>query len=112
MRRKAKDAMKILITGAKGFIGRNLAAHLRAVGQADLLEYDVDTPHERLAEYAAGCDFVYHLAGINRPVDPADFMRGNADFTAELLSLLRRRTTPTAQARRRGRSSCSSMAAR
>lgn len=82
--------MKILITGAAGFVGRNLCAELRNRGLAELLEFDVDTPPALLDEYAAHCDFVFHLAGVNRPKDPAEFMEGNFGFTSELLDALRR----------------------
>lgn len=97
--------MNVLITGAKGFIGKNLVAQLHNLRDgkvkhpllsADLTvwEYDVDTPPERLDEYCARCDFVFHLAGVNRPPDPADFLAGNYGFTASLLDTLRRRHNP------------------
>ncbi|HJD24783.1 MAG TPA: capsular polysaccharide biosynthesis protein CapF [Firmicutes bacterium] len=86
--------MQILITGANGFIGRNLIAELHNRGYDDLRAYDVDTDPARLNEWAAGCDFVFHLAGVNRPQDEAEFMTGNAGFTADLLAALRRRRNP------------------
>ncbi len=79
----------LLITGANGFIGKNLIARLRAVGGCELLPFDLDTPPEKLAEYAARADFVFHLAGVNRPKDPAEFYAGNRGFTEHLLFLLR-----------------------
>ena len=78
----------LLITGANGFIGKNLTARLRAMGGHTLLPFDLDTPPEKLAEYAARADFVFHLAGVNRPKDPAEFYAGNRGFTEHLLLLL------------------------
>lgn len=89
MENKAEQKGKaLLITGANGFIGKNLAARLRAAGEHTLLLFDVDTPPEKLAEYAARADFVFHLAGVNRPKDPAEFYAGNRGFTEHLLALL------------------------
>lgn len=86
--------MRILITGANGFIGRNLTAALRGRGYTDILAYDTDTPPALLEEWAAECGFVFHLAGVNRPKEEKDFMAGNAGFTAELLDALRRHRNP------------------
>lgn len=83
--------MKILVTGANGFMGKNLLATLREknASQGDLLyPVDVDTPDAELRSATAQADFVFHLAGVNRPLDPQDFQRGNADFTTALLRLL------------------------
>lgn len=81
--------MKILITGAKGFIGKNLVAELRNRGFDDLMEYDSDTKEELLDKYAEHCDFVFHLAGVNRPKEESEFMQGNFGLTDRLLRLLR-----------------------
>jgi len=79
--------MNILITGAAGFIGRNLRTQLSQRRPGDnILCYDIGT--DGLADFCKQADFVYHLAGVNRPEDPADFYRGNADFTNELVNLL------------------------
>lgn len=83
-----KDA-PILVTGAEGFIGKNLTATLKTRGYTDVLAFDVDTPKERLREYAARSRFVFHLAGINRPQDPKEFYEGNRGFTEQLLYLLK-----------------------
>ena len=85
--------MNILITGARGFLGKNLRAALRGrYGDAHRLTL-LDMPHteEELRAAAAEADFVFHLAGVNRPTDPADFQKGNADFTRQLLTLLKER---------------------
>lgn len=80
--------MKILITGAKGFIGRNLSAGLRNRGYEELLEYDVDSSERDLERYTAECDVVVHLAGVNRPENVGEFMEGNFGFTSRMLSML------------------------
>ena len=82
--------MKILITGAKGFVGKNLIAELRNQGFTDLLEFDVDTEPTQLEEYASKCEFIFHLAGVNRPENPSEFMTGNFGFTSQLLDALRK----------------------
>ncbi len=80
--------MKILITGAKGFVGKNLVAELHNQGFTDLLEFDIDTDQNLLDEFARDCQFVFHLAGVNRPEKQEDFMSGNFGFTSELLEKL------------------------
>ena len=82
--------MKILITGAKGFVGKNLIVELRNQGFEDLMEFDVDTDPNQLDKYARECDFVFHLAGVNRPENTADFMTGNFGFTSQLLDALKK----------------------
>ncbi len=85
--------MNILITGARGFMGKNLRSALTGrYGDAHRLML-LDMPHteEELLAAAAEADFVFHLAGVNRPTDPADFQKGNADFTWQLLTLLKER---------------------
>jgi UDP-2-acetamido-2,6-beta-L-arabino-hexul-4-ose reductase len=84
------ERMKILITGAKGFVGKNLIVELRNQGFNDLMEYDVDTDSTLLEEYARVCEFVFHLAGVNRPENLADFMAGNFGFTSQLLDALKK----------------------
>lgn len=78
----------ILITGAQGFVGKNLVAQLRADGFEHLLLYDMDTPPEALATYAQTAEFVFHLAGVNRPQNPNEFYTGNRGLTEQLLHLL------------------------
>ena len=81
--------MKILVTGAKGFIGKNLIAELHNRNYLEILEYDVDCDEGLLGEYCRDADFVYHLAGINRPKVVTEFMTGNFGFTSTLLEKLR-----------------------
>ena len=78
----------ILITGAGGFIGKNLVATLKTAGYTDLMLFERDDTPETLVDYAARAGFVFHLAGINRPKDPSEFYAGNAGLTETLLTLL------------------------
>lgn len=82
--------MKILVTGAKGFLGKNLVAKLNNRGYRDVYEFDKDSDKSLLNEYAAGCEFVFHLAGVNRPEEEREFMEGNLGFTSYLLDLLKK----------------------
>lgn len=86
--RNLEATSPLLVTGANGFVGKNLVANLRAQGYTNLLLYDVDTPEEALGQYAQQARFVFHLAGVNRPQNPAEFYTGNADLTTRLLGLL------------------------
>jgi len=84
--------VRVLVTGASGFIGSNLCANLARRQEAlSVLRFDVETPAEALAGLARQADFVVHLAGVNRPPDAAEFETGNADWTRRLLDLLRAR---------------------
>lgn len=93
--------MKILVTGANGFIGRNLTATLhnirmgkdKSFGITDNLtiyEYDIESRESLLDAYCADCDFVFHLAGVNRPKEQHEFMDGNFGFTSLLLDTLKK----------------------
>ncbi len=93
--------MNILVTGAKGFVGRNLCEAIKNVRDSkdktrgigadiELFEFDIDTDKSLLDEYCEKADFVFHLAGVNRPENPEDFMKGNFGFSSELLECLKR----------------------
>lgn len=80
--------MKVLVTGAKGFIGKNLIQELKHKDYIEIYECDIDTTQEELEEYTKKCEFVFHLAGVNRPENEEEFMKGNFGFTSKLLDLL------------------------
>lgn len=92
--------MKVLVTGAHGFVGKNLCVQLNNIktGKAknypvtisDVMEYDLDTDPTLLDEYCKQADFVFNLAGVNRPQDPEEFMNGNFGFASTLLDTLRK----------------------
>ena len=93
--------VNILVTGAKGFVGKNLCAALKnirdgkdrtrpALNIGEIFEYDIDTDPALLDEYCANADFVFNLAGVNRPQNPEEFMQGNFGFASKLLELLKR----------------------
>lgn len=82
--------MKVLVTGANGFIGRNLIAELQRRDGVEVFPFDVDTPADKLEEYCRDCDFVYNLAGVNRPEHIEEFMEGNFGFATTLLEALKK----------------------
>ncbi|MBM7661725.1 UDP-2-acetamido-2,6-beta-L-arabino-hexul-4-ose reductase [Bacillus mesophilus] len=82
--------MKILVTGAKGFVGKNLIAELRNQNYTDIFEFSRETDQVLLEEYCKEADFVFHLAGVNRPKDQSEFMDGNYGFSSTLLETLKK----------------------
>lgn len=82
--------MKILVTGAKGFIGKNLIIELKNQKYTDIFEYDIDTDLSLLDTFCKNADFVFHLAGVNRPQEQSEFMEGNFGFTSILLDILKK----------------------
>lgn len=80
--------MKILVTGAKGFVGKNLCAELKNL-EHNVLEFDVDNSLDDLKMFTADCDFVFHLAGVNRPKEVSEFTEGNVNLTKELVKYLK-----------------------
>lgn len=93
--------MNILVTGAKGFVGKNLCATLKTLADGriktrpnlsigEIYAYDIDTDPSLLDEYCAGADFVFNLAGVNRPKEQSEFMKGNFGFASTLLDTLKK----------------------
>lgn len=82
--------MNILITGANGFVGKNLIVTLQALPNITLQLFDRFDSHETLEQYCKTCDFVFHLAGVNRPEKPEEFYEGNASFTQVLCEMLQK----------------------
>ena len=93
--------MNILVTGARGFVGRNLCAQLRNIAEGknrsygdialgEIYEYDIDSTAEELDLYCRDANFVFNLAGVNRPQNPEEFMQGNYGFASQLLDTLRK----------------------
>ena len=93
--------MKILVTGAKGFVGKNLCAQLNNIKEgkakcygditvSEVYQYDIDSTEEELDRYCRECDFVFNLAGVNRPQNQEDFMKGNFGFASVLLNTLKK----------------------
>ena len=93
--------MNILVTGAKGMVGTALANNLKTIRDGknktrpgiqvdEIYEYDLDSTPEELDTYCRSADFVFHLAGVNRPENPEDFMKGNFGFSSELLDTLKK----------------------
>ena len=93
--------MKILVTGAKGFVGKNLCAQLNNIREgknksygdltiSEVFEYDIDSTLEQLDSYCQSCDFVFNLAGVNRPQNQEEFMQGNFGFASTLLDMLKK----------------------
>ncbi len=80
--------MKVLVTGAGGFIGKNLVAALRERTDIEVVPFTRDMSVSGLSDQAPGLDFVFHLAGVNRPPDETEFWRGNVDLTRELCEVL------------------------
>ena len=87
--------MKVLVTGAHGFIGKHMTQLLNKEGY-DVLEYDIDTDSNLLEPYINECDFIIHLAGINRPLTKEEFYDGNSNFTKKVVDLVKqsKKNTP------------------
>ena len=93
--------MNILVTGAKGMVGTALVNNLKNIRDnknrtrpnisiEDIYEYDLDSTPEELEQYCQNADFVFNLAGVNRPENPEDFMKGNFRFASDLLNTLKK----------------------
>lgn len=96
-----EQSVKILVTGAKGMVGTALCNNLKNIRDGknrtrqnikidEIYEYDIDSTEAKLDEYCAKADFVFNLAGVNRPENPEDFMKGNFGFASQLLDTLKK----------------------
>ena len=83
-----KQMKKCLITGANGFVGRNLCANLEVRDDCEILKYDIGNTRDELREFLTRADFIFHLAGVNRPKDESEFKEGNADLTQDIVDIL------------------------
>ena len=83
---------KILVTGANGFIGKNLVWNLRNAGYDDIYLYTHTSSDEDLDKFTKDCDFVFHLAGVNRPKETSEFFDGNTQLTQKIVSFLEKNT--------------------
>lgn len=81
--------MKVLITGANGFIGQNLVAHLRERADIEILQFTRSDSLEELAKLVSKADFIFHLAGVNRPVNTSEFLTGNSELTEQLCKAIK-----------------------
>ncbi len=82
--------MNILLTGANGFVGKNLSVHLETLGYDSIDTFTKDNDYQDLDDMCARADFVFHLAGVNRPKDNSEFQKGNIDLTQTLLEYLKK----------------------
>lgn len=80
--------MKVLVTGSNGFIGKHMCLHLNRAG-IDVFKFDIDSKEEDLVKYLNECDFIVHLAGINRPMSVEEFYDGNTNFTKKVVDILK-----------------------
>lgn len=80
--------MKVLVTGSEGFVGKNLIATLQTMSNVEVYQFDRNNTLEELQDFAKDCQFVFHLAGVNRPKDVSEFMEGNATLTETLCQFL------------------------
>ena len=79
--------MKILVTGSNGFIGKNLVERLSRVKDVEVLKYDKNSTEDELESYIKSADFIFHLAGVNRPEDVQEFYDGNSGLTEKLIMI-------------------------
>lgn len=80
--------MKVLVTGSNGFIGKNLISHLQEIEDVEVIKYDKENSFEEIEKNIEEVDFIYHLAGVNRPKDNSEFFKGNTDLTKQILDLI------------------------
>ncbi|MBQ8902106.1 MAG: NAD-dependent epimerase/dehydratase family protein [Bacilli bacterium] len=86
--------MKVLVTGSKGFIGKNLISHLQEIENVEIITFDIDDSFAKIEENINNVDFIFHLAGVNRPLTPEEFYKGNSDLTKKIVDLIKDKNIP------------------
>ncbi len=86
--------MKVLVTGSNGFIGKNLIAHLQEIDNLEIITYDKDDNFEKIKSNIDNIEFIFHLAGVNRPIDSKEFYEGNSDLTKQIVDLIKDKNIP------------------
>lgn len=86
--------MNVLITGSKGFIGKNLVSHLQEMNNVNIITFDRNDDFSKIEDNIDDINFIFHLAGVNRPTDPKEFYEGNTDLTKKLVDLIKEKNIP------------------
>ena len=86
--------MKVLVTGANGFIGKNLVSHLQELSEIEVIKFDKKDDFKIIKDNINDIGFIFHLAGVNRPDKPEDFYAGNTDLTKQLVDLIKKKNIP------------------
>ena len=86
--------MKVLITGSNGFIGKNLISHLQEIENVEIIKYDIEDTFDKIEENIYNINFIFHLAGVNRPVNNEEFYLGNTDLTKQIVDLIKDKNIP------------------
>jgi len=86
--------MKVLITGSNGFIGKNLISHLQEIEELEIIKYDIDDTFDKIENNINDIKFIFHLAGVNRPINNKEFYLGNTDLTKKIVDLIKNKNIP------------------
>lgn len=86
--------MKVLVTGSKGFIGKNLVSHLQEIEDVEVISYDIEDQFDKIEKNINDISFIFHLAGVNRPQTVEEFYQGNSDLTKKIVDLIKNKNIP------------------